>query len=111
MSEANSQEERFVSRGRIVRYVLTEDNAKEINRRRVAGYGHGEGWSAGAQAHVGNAVIGGEHVSMIVTAVWSLDTGCVNGQCLLDGSDSLWVTSVLNDENMLPGTWHWPGLE
>ena len=90
--------------GRIVHYWLNEQDALEINRRRVAGAGHGKGWPAGAQAHVGNAANHGEHVPMIVTIAWPENN--VNGQVFLDGNDSLWRTSV--KEGSTPGTWHWP---
>jgi hypothetical protein len=41
---------------------------------------------------------------MIVTRAWA--DGVVNGQVLLDGSDSLWATSV--DRGNGPGQWQWP---
>jgi len=96
--------------GRIVHYVLTGSDADAITRRRVFGAGHGDGWPNGAQAHVGNPVAAGEHVPMVVVVVWpnehGPDSDGINGQALLDGSDSLWVTSV--KEGSEPGTWHWP---
>lgn len=78
--------------GDIVIYQLSEDDAKMVNDRRVDGAGHGYGWPAGAQAHAGNTVRAGEEYPMVVVRVWG-QTG-VNGQVLLDGSDTLWVTSV-----------------
>lgn len=96
--------------GRIVHYVLTDDDVNEIHRRRVSGAGHSENWPAGAQAHVGNPVSPGEHVPMIICVVWPNEHGPnfdgVNGQAFLDGNDSFWVTS--KNEGMEPGSWHWP---
>lgn len=89
--------------GRIVHLKLSADCADQINRRREPGAGHSEGWPKGAQAHSGNPVREGEIVPMIVTLVFS---ECVNGQAILDGNDSLWVTSV--KEGTEPGTWCWP---
>ena len=96
--------------GRIVHYILTSQDVGAINRRRVSGVGHGPNWPAGAQAHVGNPESTGEHVPMIICAVWPNEHGPnfdgVNGQVFLDGNDSLWVTSA--KEGTEPGTWHWP---
>ena len=93
--------------GRIVHYRLTEQDAVVTNRRRAR---HLTGWPMGTQAHVGNGVVLGELVPLIVTQVWPnehrLDLDGVNGQCILDGNDSLWVTSV--KEGVEPGTWRWP---
>jgi hypothetical protein len=96
--------------GRIVHYRLTEQDATAINRRRVAGAGHQEDWPMGAQAHSGNGVRVGEVVPMIICIVWPNEHGpthdVVNGQCFLDGNDSLWVTSV--KEGTAAGQWSWP---
>ncbi len=96
--------------GRIVHYVLTPDDAIRINQRRVPGAGHGSNWPAGAQAHVGNPNMAGEHCPMMVVRVWDQSengNGCCNGQVLLDGNDSYWVTSCLFDAEASQGTWHW----
>jgi len=84
--------------GRRVHYILTAEQAAEIN-----------GWRlrfplAGSQGHVGSRVIDGDVVALDVTRV-SLD-GPINGRALLDGNDVLWVTGV--SEGTEPGTWHWP---
>ncbi len=92
--------------GRIVRYVLSEGDCNAVNRRRVLGAGHGQGWPRGAQAHVGRHVSAGEHVPMIVCSVSTDDTSTVYGQAFLDGNDSLWLGSV--KEGTESGTWHWP---
>ena len=102
--------------GRIVHYALTEKQAQEVNRRRVA-QPHLPEWPAGAQAHIGNPVCTGSIVPMIVTAVWPNEFGPdrpgINGQALLDGGDSLWVTSVAETPpsetpEPQPGCWVWP---
>lgn len=80
--------------GRIVHYTISDHDAEMINRRRVA-KPHEPGWPAGAVAHSGNSVRAGEIYPLIITRVWNEDPGTINGQVLLDGNDSLWVTSVL----------------
>lgn len=105
--------------GEIVLYELTDGDATAINRRRTdaadsAAY-HAR-IRSGAIVHTGNAAHGGvvEYVyddngqngvekvtkrgdiyPLIITRVWG-DTpeANVNGQVLLDGNDSIWVTSV-----------------
>ena len=115
--------------GRIVHFRLTAEQAEQINRRRTTGGAIAErirqgSWSIGAQAHIGNHVGEGSVVPMIVTAVWPDEfvngwladhqpkttyesTFGVNGQVLLDGTDSLWVTSA-PQHSALPGCWFWP---
>jgi hypothetical protein len=89
--------------GRVVHYTLTEDDAKKVNGRRCADKPGGRHWH-GAQSHVGNPAKAGDVVAMFVTAVWSAT--CVNGQAMLDGNDSLWLTSrTLGDGQ---GEWKWP---
>jgi hypothetical protein len=86
--------------GRIVHYRLTADDATQINRRRPTGVKAG----AGKIVHVGNPVAEGEAFPLIITRVWgAVDGGAVNGQVLLDGNDSLWVTSVMEGD----GLRHW----
>lgn len=55
------------------------------------------------QAVCGNTVREGDVLPMIVTAVHG-DT--INGQALLDGDGTLWITST--PEGTAPGTWSWP---
>ncbi len=97
--------------GRIVHYVLTEEDAKQINRRRT----NGESiklrmaaglWPTGAQAHIGKQVEAGQHFPMIVTEVDPNDIYGVDGQVFLNGNDTYWVQS--RKEDVIPGTWHWP---
>lgn len=96
--------------GRIVHYKLTEQDAAAVNLRRVSGAGHQADWLMGAQAHSGNGVSAGETVPMIVCVVWPNEHGPtfdgVNGQAILDGNDSLWVTSVKEGSEV--GQWSWP---
>jgi hypothetical protein len=102
-----------------VHYRLTTYEANAINRRRTNGESiknrmdeSPPAWPTGAQAHIGNTVVAGDTVSMTVVRVWH-DVGkyqrgisVLNGQCLLDGNDQYWVTSVHEGEG--PGTWSWP---
>ena len=98
--------------GRIVHYKLTEQDAQSINRRRDD-FGNTKDttvWAAGAQAHFGNRVIKGHVFPMVVCVVWPDEHGTnlygVNGQVLLDGNDSVWVTSARQGDE--PGQWNWP---
>lgn len=102
--------------GRIVHYVLTEDDAKIINKRRKDADDlslrlNAGTWPLGAQAHVGNQVAAGDHVAAMVVAVWGPD-GYVNLKCLLDGNDDYWATSIHYESGEPPvapreHTWHW----
>ena len=91
--------------GRTVHYRLSAQDAEAINRRRH----HSEAnmpqhREIGVQVHVGNTVREGDVCAMVVTQVWA--DSRVNGQCILDGTDTYWATSVgLGD---VPGTWCWP---
>ena len=97
-----------VTVGRIVHYVLSALDADTINRRRVPGVGHSEGWPEGAQAHVGNPAYAGGIVPAIVVWPHNNAVQSFNGQAFLDGNDVLWITSVYYDESEQHGTWHWP---
>lgn len=94
--------------GRIVHYVLSEEDAQAINRRRVPGVGHASDWPKGAQAHVGNSAGKGEIVPAIVVWPHNNEPQTFNGQAFLDGNDTLWLTSVPYSEEYKQGTWHWP---
>lgn len=93
-----------ISLGRVVHYTLTKQDADEINRRRDGFIA--EGWPATAQRHVGNQVNAGDVFPLIVTRVWDAETGSFNGQLMLDGSDTLWITSAVQGEG--EGYWFWP---
>jgi len=100
--------------GRSVLYTLSDDDAKQINRRRTSGGSIFDRikrnteavthWPLGAQAHIGNEVLAGQVFPLLVTKVWS--PGMVNGQVLLDGTDCFWATSVI--EGTGPRSWAWP---
>lgn len=83
--------------GRIVLVTLSEDLAGSINRD---------------PAIRGNACIAGDVYPLIIARVWPKDTYAdgltVNGQLILDGTGTHWMTSVhYGDE---PGCWHWPKM-
>jgi len=86
--------------GRIVHYVLTDQQAEQINRSRDAIGGRG------------NYAQAGDELPLVVVRVWPDEGGPgvdgVNGQVLLDGPDTLWVTSALPSSGPVPGCWHWP---
>ena len=103
--------------GRIVHYRLSADDAAQINRRRTTGksiadrmaYGTDplKAWPAGAQAHIGNDVAEGDVFPMHIVKVWGpTATSAVNGQVMLDGTDTFWATSRTVGEG--PGTFSWP---
>jgi len=79
--------------GRIVLYMISRENAEEVNRRHIQNAGS-----------VGQLLLGGEVVPAIV--VWPHTDTNFNGQAFLDGNDSLWLTSV--EEGVGPGKWYWP---
>lgn len=89
--------------GRIVRYKLTEDDATGINRRRKDADNFGARDNhTGYAVHVGNEVQAGDVAAMVIVRVWP-DDRLVNGQVLLDGTDTLWVTSKLEGDRA--GEW------
>jgi hypothetical protein len=84
--------------GRIVHYTLTEQDAEQINRRRADAQAQ-IGWhrehKTGAVVHIGNSVAEGDVYPLLITRTWGdQEDSAVNGQVFLDGSDTLWVTSV-----------------
>lgn len=95
--------------GRIVHYVLTQDNADAINRRRQ--HASENTWirenKIGAMQHIGNAVKAGDVCPMMIVKAWGdTQTSAVNGKVELDGNDTFWVTSVSVGEGQ--GHFHWP---
>jgi hypothetical protein len=84
--------------GRIVHYVLSESDAKEINHDREA-----------YPCRKGNFVSVGQTYPMIIVRVWESESAGsgVNGQVILDGNDSYWACSRPYDPGGRPGTWHW----
>lgn len=91
--------------GRIVEYTLTDLDAASINKRRndaaKSGIAREE---SGAVVHFGNSVSEGDTYPLVITRVWGNTEGsAVNGQVLLDGNDTLWVTSATEGD----GERHW----
>ena len=93
--------------GRMVHYVLSEDDANIINAlRKAALIVPRVEKIQGIQYHAGNSVEAGEHCAMVIVKV-SNDQGLINGKVLLDGQDDHWVTSRSFSEEKKPFTWHW----
>lgn len=102
-----------LSIGRTVHYQLSSKDAAEILRRRTDGKSiaariKDNKWPLGAQAHIGTPPAVGDLVSMVVTHVVTGTMTC-NGQCTLDGNDSLWVQGVEFGDQ--PGQWQWPEMQ
>lgn len=92
--------------GLMVLYRLTEEEALATNKRREdvrQNLDKMREEHPGFQAHVGNPIGEFERVPMIVTAICMGVPTKINGQCILDGNDSLWVTSA--QEGTQPGEW------
>ena len=107
-----------VSIGRIVHYKLTENDVAQVSRRRTTGTSIAERikeekWPLGAQAHIGNPLSAGQVLPLVACVIWPNEYGegvpGVNGQVLLDGNDTLWVTSIKEGEEN--GQWSWPKIE
>ena len=83
--------------GDIVLYRLTELDVLNIERRRawVVDYmGKDRRTIARSVApHAGSPVTVGEAVAMIVTRLGG--DGAINGRCILDGTDDLWVQGAM----------------
>lgn len=99
--------------GRIVHYKLSEEDAAQINRRRITRENIAQNikaglWPLGAQAHIGHVAERGDVLPMIITRVE--DAMNVNGQVFLDGNDTLFVAVVGEGEN-IEGCWQWPVIE
>ena len=82
------------SLGRIVHLTLRADQAQEINTRR------------GFSGNVGNRASEGQVFPLIITRIGDTEQSAVNGQVLLDGNDTLWVTSVVQGDET--GQWFEP---
>ena len=84
------------------KYSLTQQDVERIKDQRARSEGKLRG----------NAVMVGEQYPMIVTREWPAVTyppnGAVNGQVILDGNDTLWVTSVqpAETDEIIPGRFH-----
>jgi|SRR5882724_587214 len=96
--------------GRIVHYVLNEQDAESINRRRTHARAHMHEHNlnaTGVIVHVGNEAHAGNIFPMMVVMSWPGDY--VNGQVYLDGNDVYWATSKKEGDGL--GTFHWPPRE
>lgn len=97
--------------GRTVHYMLSESDAAQINKRRddAVGWAHEHKQNpeaTGKQVHIGNIAREGDVYPMVIVRVWGTTaTSAVNGQVLLDGNDSLWVTSVVVGDGPRRFTW------
>lgn len=93
------------TQGRIVEYTLDEQDAAQINKRRKdARESRISGQNSGAMVHFGNGVTAGETYPMIIVRCWgSTEESSVNGQVMLDGCDTFWVTSASQGEG--PRKW------
>ncbi len=101
--------------GRIVHYALSESDAAAINRRRddAIAARHNPATvdtklkPTGEQVHTGNRASEGDVYPMVIVRCWgTTPVSAVNGQVLLDGNDTLWVTSVTVGEG--PRRFVWP---
>lgn len=100
--------------GRIVHYTLSEADADTINRRRDDAVSAARNprfadrqKPMGEQVHVGNKANAGDVFPMIIVRTWgTTPESSVNGQVLLDGNDTLWVTSVSVGDG--PRRFAWP---
>ncbi len=92
--------------GRIVHYRLSRFDAISINKRRNDARSDRSASKAesGVIVHVGNKVVAGEIVPMMITKAGP--ETLVNGQVTLDGNDSLWVLTAV--EGAEEGNWSWP---
>lgn len=116
--------------GRIVHYVLSEQDAQAINKRRTdydlfrrqfsGPSAPGTSGADGHQAHVGNRAEAGQVYPAMV--VRTFGGSAANLQVFLDGNDTYWGTSRSNHEgdtgsthsvntpdiSYHGGSWHWP---
>lgn len=103
--------------GRIVHYRLSADNALRVTHDRVLkGVGRGNNVNEGDVLPLIVTVTwpdeyaGGAHLAIHPEGTAYESAFGVNGQVLLDGNDSLWVTSAPQHAT-LPGCWFWPPRE
>ncbi|MCW1885523.1 DUF2829 domain-containing protein [Luteolibacter flavescens] len=87
--------------GRIVLFVLAAAQVSAINHEREQ--------SGGVLS--GNTVKEGDVFPMIVVRAWGdSPESAVNGKLLLDGTDTLWLTSVTATKEPTPGSFYWPDV-
>lgn len=106
--------------GRIVHYRLSERDAGVINKRRQDAHRHaGEHLEhpSGVVVHTGNPAGPGDVYPLLITRVWdgenATEASCVQGQVFLDGNDTVWVTSCVQqghtyDPEITEGVWFEP---
>jgi hypothetical protein len=91
-----------MSVGRIVHYRLSRSDIINIAQRR----------GTDSTSNAGNVSREGDIVPLIVVRVWPDEWAPgipgINGQAILDGTDTIWVTSA--PEGGRPGEWSWPEL-
>lgn len=91
--------------GRIVLYVMSEQDTRLVNERRAE--------CAFPQGI--NMPQPGDILPLIICRAWPPELygnkDAINGQVMLDGSGTLWKTSVHPDAEKTPGTWHWPEIK
>lgn len=84
--------------GCTVLYTLGAEDALQVNRRRAdaqRSLNQHRANADGSMVHMGNSVAEGDVFPMVIVRAWGeTEESSVNGQVLLDGSDTLWVTSV-----------------
>ena len=89
----------ILTEGRIVKYVLSEYDIKQINEARAK-----DSSRAGNPLHAGMAF-----PAICVRVFEKSDNPAANLQVFLDGNDCLWVTSRMRGNNYLDfGCWLWP---
>jgi hypothetical protein len=97
------------TKGRIVWYVLSADDAAAINKQRKDAFEHlayHRSNAIGVMVHFGNeAKEGAIYPAMVVETWGDKPDSYVNLKVELDGSDSFWATSRKVGEG--PGTYHW----
>lgn len=113
--------------GSIVNFRLTSEQAEQVMQRRALALRVGALAPGFSAVFSGSTVAEGSVVPLVVTAVWLEEyqgmahlsihgpgnyqsSVGVNGQALLDGTDSLWVCSAPQHET-LAGCWFWPKPE
>lgn len=96
------------SLGRIVLFRMSQHLADQANKRRTD-FLRAHPQESGLQAHVGNEVLAGRVYPATIVSIHS--PTLVNLQVTLDGTDTLWATSVdIAPEGQpdKPYAWIWP---
>ncbi len=92
----------MITIGRIVHYVLSNQDAETINILNSPGISAPLGYSS----FQGNPAFGGQICPAIVVATFNAPVQTVNLQVFLDGNGSFWAASRHEGDGC--GTWHWP---